>query len=30
LNAWGKSREMPRPPAESFHQWYIKNRGDKR
>jgi L-lactate dehydrogenase complex protein LldF len=30
LNAWGKSREMPHPPAETFHQWFIKNRGGKR
>jgi L-lactate dehydrogenase complex protein LldF len=30
LNAWGKNREMPHPPAETFHQWFIKNRGGKR
>ena len=30
LNAWGKNREMPHPPAETFHQWYTKNRGGKR
>jgi L-lactate dehydrogenase complex protein LldF len=29
LNAWGKNREMPHPPAETFHQWFIKNRGGK-
>ena len=29
LNAWGKNREMPHPPAETFHQWYVKNRGGK-
>jgi hypothetical protein len=29
LNAWGKDREMPHPPAETFHQWYVKNRGGK-
>jgi L-lactate dehydrogenase complex protein LldF len=29
LNAWGKNREMPHPPAETFHQWYIKSRGGK-
>jgi L-lactate dehydrogenase complex protein LldF len=30
LNAWGKNREMPHPPAETFHQWFIKSRGGKR
>jgi L-lactate dehydrogenase complex protein LldF len=30
LNAWGKNREMPHPPAETFYQWYVKNRGVKR
>jgi L-lactate dehydrogenase complex protein LldF len=29
LNAWGKNREMPRPPAETFYQWYVRNRGAK-
>jgi L-lactate dehydrogenase complex protein LldF len=29
LNAWGKNREMPHPPAETFHQWYVKTRGGK-
>jgi L-lactate dehydrogenase complex protein LldF len=29
LNAWGKRREMPHPPAETFHQWYLRNRGRK-
>jgi L-lactate dehydrogenase complex protein LldF len=27
LNAWGKKREMPQPPAQTFHQWFISNRG---
>ena len=30
LNAWGKHREVPHAPAETFHQWYKKNRGDKK
>ena len=30
LNAWGKSRENPTPPPETFHQWYKRNRGEKR
>ena len=30
LNAWGKHREVPHVPAETFHQWYKKNRGDKK
>jgi L-lactate dehydrogenase complex protein LldF len=29
LNAWGKRREMPHPPAETFHQWYFRNRGGR-
>ena len=29
LNAWGKNREMPHPPAETFHQWYARNCGAK-
>jgi L-lactate dehydrogenase complex protein LldF len=30
LNAWGKHREVPHPPAETFHSWYQANRGDKK
>lgn len=30
FNAWGKEREMPYPPRETFHQWYQRNRGGKR
>jgi L-lactate dehydrogenase complex protein LldF len=26
LNAWGKGRELPQPPAYSFNEWYRKNR----
>jgi len=26
LNPWYKHREMPEPPAESFREWYEKNR----
>lgn len=26
LNVWGRQRENPVPPAESFRQWYLKNR----
>ena len=26
LNAWGKGRELPKPPKESFSEWYKKNR----
>jgi L-lactate dehydrogenase complex protein LldF len=29
MNVWGKSRELPHPPAQTFHQWYEKNRGGK-
>ena len=24
-NIWGKNREMPKPPKESFREWYAKN-----
>jgi L-lactate dehydrogenase complex protein LldF len=27
LNAWGKHREVPHPPKETFHAWHRKNRG---
>ena len=27
MNPWYRQREMPAPPAESFNQWYAKNRG---
>ena len=30
LNAWGKHRETPQPPAETFHQWFKRNRGGER
>jgi L-lactate dehydrogenase complex protein LldF len=26
LNAWGKHREVPEPPKQTFHQWYKRNR----
>jgi L-lactate dehydrogenase complex protein LldF len=26
INAWGKGRELPVPPAQSFKQWYKNNR----
>ena len=29
LNAWGKHRELPHPPRQSFHSWYQANRGAK-
>lgn len=25
LNAWGKGRELPKPPKKSFKEWYVKN-----
>jgi L-lactate dehydrogenase complex protein LldF len=28
LNAWGKHREVPSPPEQTFHSWYQANRGD--
>ena len=27
LNAWGKGRETPHPPEQTFHSWYRANRG---
>jgi len=27
LNAWGKGRETPEPPKQTFHSWYKANRG---
>lgn len=29
LNPWYKQRDMPKPPVESFDDWYKKNRGKK-
>jgi L-lactate dehydrogenase complex protein LldF len=29
LNAWGKHREVPHPPKQTFHSWYLENRGGK-
>jgi L-lactate dehydrogenase complex protein LldF len=30
LNAWGKHREVPHPPKQTFHSWYQANRGEKK
>jgi L-lactate dehydrogenase complex protein LldF len=30
LDAWGKHREVPHPPKQTFHSWYQENRGGKR
>ena len=27
LNAWGRHRDVPGAPKETFHQWYARNRG---
>jgi L-lactate dehydrogenase complex protein LldF len=29
LNAWGKHREMPHSPKQTFYDWYKANRGEK-
>jgi len=29
VNAWGRGRENPEPPRETFHAWWAKNRGSK-
>jgi len=26
LNAWGRQREVPAPPKQSFRSWYLENR----
>lgn len=26
FNAWGKAREVPAPPKESFREWYLRNK----
>lgn len=26
LNPWGRARDLPAPPRESFREWYLKNR----
>lgn len=26
FNVWGKTRELPTPPAETFSEWYLRNR----
>jgi len=30
INAWGRHRDVPSTPKETFHQWYARNRGDAR
>jgi len=30
LNAWGRHREVPHPPKQTFHSWYQANRGEKK
>jgi len=27
LNAWAKHREVPHPPKQTFHSWYLEHRG---
>ena len=29
LNTWGRGREVPRAPRQTFHEWYRKNRAKK-
>ena len=26
LNPWGRTRDMPDAPKQSFREWYLKNR----
>jgi L-lactate dehydrogenase complex protein LldF len=26
LNPWGRQREVPESPKQSFHTWYVENR----
>lgn len=30
FNAWGRQRELPAAPAQTFRQWYLKHRGASR
>lgn len=30
FNAWGRQRELPGAPAQTFRQWYLANRGGRR
>ena len=27
FNAWGRQREVPAAPPQTFRQWYLKHRG---
>lgn len=29
-NIWGRDRELPVPPKESFKEWYVRNHSEKR
>jgi L-lactate dehydrogenase complex protein LldF len=29
FNAWGRQREVPSSPPQTFRQWYLKNRGGR-
>jgi L-lactate dehydrogenase complex protein LldF len=29
FNAWGKQRELPATPPQTFRQWYMKHRSAK-
>lgn len=26
FNVWGRARDLPAPPAESFRDWYVRHR----
>jgi L-lactate dehydrogenase complex protein LldF len=30
LNTWGRGREVPHAPKQTFQQWYKENRGASR
>ena len=30
FNAWGRQREVPEPKAQTFRQWFVKNRGGEK
>jgi L-lactate dehydrogenase complex protein LldF len=29
FNPWGRQRELPQPPAKTFRDWYLENRGGR-
>jgi L-lactate dehydrogenase complex protein LldF len=30
MNTWGRQREIPPPPRQTFHQWWSRNRTNEK